>query len=132
MSGLGVPHFLRKSIYGLDTGDPDMMTVTEFQALVDETPDPPSDLDPYLKALWWGRRGAWEASHDQVNELDTAIGSWVHAWLHRVEGDLSNAAYWYRLAGRAVAEGDLEEEWRELVEAALSEPVQGSPSGSDA
>ena len=109
-----------------------MTRVADFQALVDETPEPPSDLDPCLKALWWGRRDAWEASHDQVNELDTVVGSWIHAWLHRVEGDLSNAAYWYRLAGRPVAEGDLEEEWRELVEAALSEPVQDSPSGSDA
>ena len=119
MGGLGAPHFLHKGISGLDTGDPEMMTVTEFQALVDGAPDPPKDLDPYLKALWWGRRDAWEASHDQVNELDTALGSWIHAWLHRVEGDLSNARYWYRLAERTPAEGDLETEWRELCEVAL-------------
>ena len=109
-----------------------MTRVADFQALVDETPDPPSDLDPYLKALWWGRRDAWEASHDLVNDIDTVLGSWIHAWLHRVEGDLSNAAYWYQLAGRPVAAGDLGEEWRELVEAALSEHVPGSPSESDA
>ena len=102
-----------------------MTTVHEFQAQVDEALEPPGDLAPCLKALWWGRRDAWEASHDEVNELETAIGSWIHAWLHRVEGDLSNAAYWYRLAGRPVAEGDLEEEWRELVEAALSAPSSG-------
>ena len=102
-----------------------METISEFRQRVDQAPEPPPDLDPCLRALWLGRRDAWEASHDIVNDIDTPLGSWIHAWLHRVEGDLSNAAYWYRLAGRPVAEGDLEEEWRELVEAALSAPISG-------
>ena len=122
MSRHGAPHSLQTSISCLDLGELDMTTAAEFQAMVDLKPDPPSDLDPCLKALWWGRRDAWDASHDQINEIDTALGSWIHDWLHRVEGDLSNAAYWYRLAGQPAAAGDLEEEWRALVEAALSAP----------
>ena len=97
-----------------------METVTDFQVRGDEILEPPAGLDPCLKALWFGRRGDWKASHDLVNDIDTPLGSWIHAWLHRVEGALSNAAYWYRLADQPAAEGDLETEWRELAEAALA------------
>ena len=97
-----------------------MQSVTEFQAKVDETSEPPAELDPCLRALWLGRRGEWDASHDLVNDIDTPLGSWIHAWLHRVEGDLSNARYWYRLAERPAADGELEAEWRELAEVALA------------
>ena len=97
-----------------------MASITEFQARVDEGGDPPSELGPCLRALWLGRSGDWEGSHDIINDISTPLGSWIHAWLHRVEGDLSNANYWYRLAAQPPMECDLEEEWRELVGAALS------------
>jgi len=97
-----------------------METITEFQARVDAKSELPADLDPCLRALWLGRSGDWEASHELINDISTPLGSWIHAWLHRVEGDLPNADYWYRLADRPSSEVDLEEEWRELVGAALS------------
>ena len=97
-----------------------MQTISEFRQQADGAPEPPPELDPCLRALWLGRRGEWEASHDLVNDIDTSLGSWIHAWLHRVEGDLSNAGYWYRLAGRPQATSDLEAEWDELVGAALA------------
>ena len=64
-----------------------MASITEFQARVDEGGDPPSGLDPCLRALWLGRGGDWEGSHDIVNDISTPLGSWIHAWLHRVEGE---------------------------------------------
>ena len=96
------------------------MNKSTFIELVDGDSQLPDELSPPLKALFLGRRGAWETSHDIANALDTPLGSWIHAWLHRVEGDLSNASYWYRLAGRPDATGELENEWEELAEAALA------------
>ena len=61
---------------------------------------PPSFATPMLRALWHGLRVDWDAAHDVAQAQDDAEGAWVHAWLHRVEGDLSNADYWYRRAGR--------------------------------
>jgi len=65
--------------------------------------DPPAA--PLLRALWLGLRGEWEAAHAIVQADGGADAAWVHAWLHRVEGDAPNAACWYHRAGRAVAEG---------------------------
>ena len=96
------------------------MNKSTFIELVDGDSPPPEELSPPLMALCLGRRGAWEASHDLANAIDSPLGSWIHAWLHRVEGDLSNASYWYRLAGRPDATGELENEWEELAEAALA------------
>jgi hypothetical protein len=96
-------------------------TITSFRTRVDEGSTAPTELDPCMRALWYGRCGAWEASHDLVNEIDTELGSWIHAWLHRVEGDISNAAYWYKRAGEGVRTGELEAEWEELVAAAIAQ-----------
>jgi hypothetical protein len=59
-----------------------------------------------LLALWWDAQGDWEKAHEVAQDVAGADGAWVHAYLHRKEGDLGNAAYWYRRAGRAVAAGD--------------------------
>jgi hypothetical protein len=69
---------------------------------------PPPGLTPPLTALWHAARGEWDRAHAiaQVDEADPDH-AWVDAHLHRVEGDLGNARYWYRRAGRAAAEGDL-------------------------
>ena len=98
------------------------MDKAEFLVLTDSDSQPPDGLSPCLHALLLGRRGAWEESHDIVNAIDTPLGSWIHAWLHRVEGDLPNANYWYRLAGRSEECGELELEWVALVDAALAPP----------
>ncbi len=68
-----------------------------------------------LLALWWDGKGDWQKAHEIAQEVPGADGAWVHAYLHRKEGDAGNAAYWYHRAGRAVAEGDLRREWEAIV-----------------
>ena len=76
---------------------------------------PPEHLSVSLKALWLVRNGRWEEAHDLVNYLETAEAMHVHAYLHRVEGDTGNAAYWYRRAGKAMFRGSTESEWELIV-----------------
>jgi len=77
---------------------------------------PPAEAGPALQALWWARRGDWGQAHEcvQAHEGERDCDS-VHAHLHRQEGDLSNAGYWYRRAGRPVPDLSLEEEWAALA-----------------
>jgi hypothetical protein len=92
----------------------------EFEAsLADDTP--PAGLTPPLLALWHAARGEWDRAHAiaQEDEADPDR-AWVHAHLHRVEGDLGNAGYWYRRAGRGVAEGDFAAERRAIAEGLLT------------
>jgi hypothetical protein len=77
---------------------------------------PPEDVTPPLAALWWAAKGEWEKAHTIVMNDEGAEAAWVHAYLHRVEGDLPNAGYWYRAAGKPVAKGPLEAEWNAIVE----------------
>lgn len=80
---------------------------------------PPAGLDAPLTALWWAAKGDWDRAHAIVQDEDGANAAWVHAYLHRHEGDLPNAGYWYRGAGRPVASGPLETEYRAIVAALL-------------
>lgn len=80
---------------------------------------PPDGLSPALRALWHLGRKEWDAAHAAVQSEDDRDSAWVHAHLHRVEGDLSNARYWYRRAGRAESRGSLDDEWQEIVAALL-------------
>ena len=73
--------------------------------------------DPPLRALWLGLRGEWEAAHGIVQAEGGADAAWVHAWLHRIEGDAANAAYWYRRAGKAAAEGGTDAEGEAIARA---------------
>jgi len=81
---------------------------------------PPAGLPAALQALWHERRGHWDRAHQIAQEIDSPDGAWVHAYLHRREGDRSNATYWYRQARRPVARGNLDDEWRAIVEALLA------------
>ena len=72
-----------------------------------------------LQAVWFEAKGDWEAAHDIAQEIDSPIGSWIHAYLHRKEGDQWNAGYWYRRAGKSFPSIPLQQELRQLVEAAL-------------
>ncbi len=81
---------------------------------------PPQHLGLALKALWQAGKGDWHAAHELAQAQEDRDGAWVHAYLHRQEGDLSNAAYWYRRANKPVASGSLEEEWETLVRSLLS------------
>ena len=76
---------------------------------------PAPHLEPPLAALWWAAKGNWDQAHKIVQEESSAEAAWVHAYLHRVEGDLGNAGYWYRQAGQPVAIDSLEAEWERIV-----------------
>jgi len=80
----------------------------------------PPTQDPAIAALWWGGKRKWEQAHAiaQDHEGDRRCDR-IHAWLHRQEGDLGNARYWYRRSGHAPSTATLEEEWHEMVEAFL-------------
>lgn len=94
------------------------MDVAGFQAsTVEEKPPARSSLA--LQALWHAAKGDWETAHETAQEDKSVSGAWVHAYLHRVEGDLSNAGYWYRKAGRPQSSSSLQEEWRQIAEALL-------------
>ena len=80
---------------------------------------PEAIWSPALQALWYAEKGDWELSHTVCQEGDTVEGAWVHANLHREEGDLSNARYWYSRAGQPVSEASIEEERREIIAALL-------------
>ncbi len=79
----------------------------------------PSGLTPAHQALWMARAGKWDAAHDLCQEIKGEPGFWIHAHLHRQEGDLSNAGYWYSRAGQPVPPTDMPitDEWHELVRA---------------
>jgi hypothetical protein len=77
---------------------------------------PPKDVGPALQALWWLAKDDWQQAHKVVQaHEDDANCNWVHAHLHRQEGDLSNARGWYQRAGRAMPSGPLKEEWDALA-----------------
>ena len=78
---------------------------------------PEAGLAPPLAALWWAAKGNWDAAHKIVQDESDANSAWVHAYLHRVEGDLSNAGYRYRQAGQPVAKDSLESEWERIASA---------------
>lgn len=92
------------------------MSPDEFHASL-ARPAPPALSEP-LAALWWDFKGDWSAAHGCVDDAEDAVSAWVHAYLHRREGDLGNAGYWYRRAGKPVAGGSLEAE-RDAILAAL-------------
>lgn len=94
------------------------MTLEEFRASLTH-PIPPSGLSPALIGLWHVGRGAWETAHETVQADDGTDAAWVHAHLHRVEGDEANAGYWFRQAGKPHTKGDLETEWADLASALL-------------
>jgi hypothetical protein len=83
--------------------------------LSDAAPAP--DLAPPLAAMWWAAKGDWDKAHKIAQDDEGRDAAWVHAYLHRVEGDLSNAGYWYRRAGKPAATDSLEAEWERIVSA---------------
>lgn len=92
--------------------------MADFRAsLAEAAPDQALSLP--LKALWWAAKGDWDKAHGIAQDGDDASSAWVHAYLHRVEGDLGNAGYWYRRANQPVAKDALESEWERIVAALL-------------
>ena len=95
------------------------MTFADFLQLTTAASKPPAGLSPALQALWHDRRGDWNEAHESAQADGGPAGAWVHAYLHRKEGDSTNAAYWYRLAGRPVYQGDLNAEWEQIARGLL-------------
>lgn len=83
--------------------------------LSDAAPAP--GLAPPLAAMWWAAKGDWDKAHKIAQDDESAEAAWVHAYLHRVEGDLGNAGYWYRRAGKPAAADSVEAEWERIVSA---------------
>ncbi len=99
------------------------MTLEQYQSSFTKSA-PPADLPATLEALWWDAKGDWARAHALVDELETADGMAVHAYLHRKEGAAWNADYWYARAGSAHRRPTLEAEWLALVEALLARHTQ--------
>ena len=76
---------------------------------------PPTGITLSLAALWYDGKGDWDQSHTIAQDIPTNEGAWVHAYLHRKEGDQWNANYWYTRAGRSMPDLSLEKEWEEMV-----------------
>ncbi|HEV8247123.1 MAG TPA: hypothetical protein VGP93_15205 [Polyangiaceae bacterium] len=89
------------------------MNFEKFSELI-QSESAPEGLSLLLLALWRDARGDWSGAHEAAQEVEGADGAWVHAYLHRKEGDLANASYWYQQAGRSALTGALDEEW-ELI-----------------
>jgi hypothetical protein len=97
----------------------DLRRITDADAL-------PRGLSRLLVALWYESRGDWERAHVLAQETAGTAGAWVHAYLHRREGDLSNAAYWYQRAGRPAGSGSLDDEWLVIAGTLLAHHAEAS------
>ena len=91
------------------------MTLDDFRNSIAAN-EPPAGLTHALMGLWWDGKGDWKRAHESAQQDE---GSWVHAYLHRKEGDQGNAAYWYRRAGKPVCREPLEAEWLSIAKALL-------------
>lgn len=92
------------------------MSIETFRESLEQA-EPPEGLPAPLLALWWDARGDWQRAHEAAQAGEDANSAWVHAYLHRKEGDMANAAYWYRRAARPPARGTLDAEWATIVTA---------------
>lgn len=90
------------------------MTLDEFRKTASAGTEPLGLTRP-LRALWWAARGEWERAHGMIDDDETPDGMWVHAHLHRQEGNLANARYWYDRAGKPERTGSIEEEWKTIT-----------------
>ncbi len=91
-----------------------MKTLDEFKtSLNSNQPDP--DISIQLKSLWYDGKSDWHKAHALIDHLDDRESAWVHAYLHRKEGDIWNADYWYRKAQKKRPDVSLDDEWEALV-----------------
>ncbi len=92
--------------------------MAEFRASLSGAAPAP-ELTVPLAGLWWAAKGDWNRAHGIVQDDAGRDAAWVHAYLHRVEGDLGNAGYWYRQAGQPAAKDSLETEWERIASTLL-------------
>jgi hypothetical protein len=91
------------------------MTLTEFKGTLTQS-QPPGQFSVLLQAMWYDGKEDWESAHNLAQDINTKDGSWVHAYLHRKEGDNGNASYWYHRADRKMPAYSLNQEWEEIVQ----------------
>ena len=96
-----------------------IMDIVEFQKSLSQS-SPPPEISNYVKALWYDAKGDWNSAHEVIQNIEDPTAAWIHAYLHRKEGDIGNADYWYRQAGRKRSLISLEDEWEGIVKALLS------------
>lgn len=97
------------------------MTAADLHKSAQEDTEPSPTLSEPLMALWWDAKGNWEQAHEVCQSAGSKDGDWVHAYLHRKEGDQGNAAYWYSRASRPVYRGELDDEWTAMVDTLLEQ-----------
>ena len=98
------------------------MTYDEFILSI-ENDEQPNNMPVQLQALWYDAKGNWNKAHSLIDSLDDGTSCWVHAYLHRKEGDISNADYWYRKAQRQRPAYSLDEEWKNITMELLTAEV---------
>jgi len=91
-----------------------MRSISEFRESLNSD-QPPEGLTDLLQALWWDGKGNWKKAHETAQDISNADGAWVHAYLHRKEGDEGNASYWYSHARKPKSAQSLDEEWEQIV-----------------
>ena len=84
-----------------------------------EHAQPPEELNGLLRVLWWEAKGDWDKAHKIAQDIPGADAAWVHAYLHRKEGDDGNAGYWYSRAGKPRSRQKHEQEWGQIAESIL-------------
>jgi hypothetical protein len=94
------------------------MNLSEFRQTLSRE-QPPAGLSLALAGLWWDAKGNWDRAHESAQQDEGPEGAWVHAYLHRKEGDISNAGYWYGRAGKPPSRSSLDDEWTEIAESLL-------------
>jgi len=95
------------------------MELAQFRESLAEAA-PPSEVNSLLRALWHDAKGDWKRAHEIVQDEEGANAARVHAYLHRKEGDVANAGYWYRRAKATVCSASLDEEWESIVASLLA------------
>ena len=90
------------------------MTFEEFKKTLSSA-SPPAEISTYLQSLWFDVKGDWNKAHSIIQNMEDKTAAWIHAYLHRKEGDIGNADYWYRRADKTRPANSLEDEWKNIV-----------------
>ena len=96
------------------------LELEEFRETLNAS-SPPKELSEYLNSLWYDAKGNWNKAHDVISEIEDKNAAWIHAYLHRKEGDIGNADYWYNQAGKKRSDAILKKEWEEIVKEFLDQ-----------
>ncbi|MBW4616260.1 MAG: hypothetical protein KME21_23895 [Desmonostoc vinosum HA7617-LM4] len=96
------------------------MNIEEFELLIEKQPSCLQTMPKAMQALWYDNKGDWHQAHEIVQNANDADSAWVHAYLHRQEGDLNNARYWYRRSHQPEFSGEFRQEWEQIASVLLN------------